>query len=82
MRRFRMAGVVIVCVLCAFIIGWQADAQQGKNSPPPPKPVMWEYRDGANLTIGQLNVLGAEGWELAVVTSYGKDYYYILKRQK
>ena len=81
MRRFHIAGVVLVCVLCAFIIGWQADAQQGKT-PIPPKPVMWEYRDGANLTIGQLNALGAEGWELVVVTSYSKDYYYILKRQK
>jgi hypothetical protein len=79
MRRFRMVAVVLACVLCAFMLGWQADAQQGKI---PPKPVVWEYRDGANLTIQQLNTLGAEGWELAVVSSYGKDYYYILKRQK
>ncbi len=78
MRQYRIAGVVVVCVLLALAIGWKADAQQGRSS----KPVTWEYRDGANLTITQLNAMGAEGWELVVVTSYGKDYYYILKKQK
>lgn len=79
MRQYRTALVVLVCVLLAFAIGWKADAQQGRSSP---KVAAWEYRDGANMTIQQLNALGSEGWELVVVASYGKDYYYILKRQK
>lgn len=78
MRQYRTVLVVLLCVLLAFVIGWKADAQQGRSTKPP----VWEYRDGANMTIQQLNALGAEGWELVVVTSYGKDYYYILKRQK
>lgn len=78
MRQYRMALVVVVCVILAVVIGWRADAQQGRSA----KPVAWEYRDGANLTIQQLNALGSEGWELVVVTAYSKDYYYILKRAK
>jgi hypothetical protein len=78
MRQYRMVLVVLACVLFALAIGWKANAEQGRSA----KPVTWEYRDGANLTIQQLNALGSEGWELTVVTSYGKDYYYILKRSK
>ena len=78
MRQYRTALIVVVCVVLALVIGWRADAQQGRFA----KPVTWEYRDGANLTVAQLNTLGSEGWELVVVTAYGKDYYYILKRPR
>lgn len=78
MKRVRIAVIAGICVLGAALLGWHAEAQQDRRM----HPVMWEYRDGANLTIGQLNTLGAEGWELVVVTPYGKDYYYILKRVK
>jgi hypothetical protein len=36
--------------------------------------------DGANFTAEQLNKLGAEGWELCVLTTYSRDLYFILKR--
>lgn len=42
----------------------------------------WEYRDGANLQIDQINKIGGEGWELVQVVTYGRDYYYIFKRPR
>jgi hypothetical protein len=79
MKLIRNLVLIAAIVAAAFLIGRTADAQQDRRSPRPP---VWEYRDGANLTLTQLNVLGTEGWELSCVTMYGKDYYYILKRVK
>jgi len=78
MKHVRAAVVVLACLLAAFFLGRTADAQQDKRS----KQLTWEYRDGANLNLTQLNAFGAEGWELVVVTPYGKDYYYVFKRPK
>jgi hypothetical protein len=79
MKLIRNFVLIAAFVAAAFLIGRTADAQQDRRTPRPP---VWEYRDGANLTVKQLNDLGAEGWELACVTPYAKDYYYILKRVK
>jgi len=78
MNIVRNLVVIAALVGAAFLFGRTADAQQDRRNPP--KPPVWEYRDGANLTLVQLNAMGAEGWELSCVTLYGKDYYYILKR--
>ncbi|MBP1656253.1 MAG: hypothetical protein H6Q31_854 [Bacteroidetes bacterium] len=80
MKRVRMALLIVLSVVAAFVLVRAADAQQDKR--PKQQHVVWEYRDAANLNIAQLNTIGAEGWELAVVTPYGKDYYYIFKRPK
>jgi len=79
MKILRNLAFIAALIAAAFLIGRTADAQQDRRSPKPP---VWEYRDGANLTLNQLNVMGAEGWELACVNLYGRDYYYILKRVK
>ena len=79
MKILRNLAFIAALIAAAFLIGRTADAQQDRRSPKPP---VWEYRDGANLTLTQLNTMGAEGWELSCVTLYGKDYYYILKRVK
>jgi len=79
MKIVRNLVVIAALVAAAFLIGRTADAQQDRRQPKQP---VWEYRDGANLTLIQLNAMGAEGWELSCVTLYGKDYYYILKRVK
>ncbi len=72
--------VGLALVLAALIIGRTAEAQ---NAPQPaPKVVKWEYSDGANLNISQMNALGEQGWELCSFVSYGKDLYYIFKRPK
>jgi len=73
-------NMVLVGILVAVVVGivLTAGAQQQKAQ----KPVVWEYRDGANLTVAQLNMLGADGWELVIATQYDKNMYYILKRPK
>ncbi len=78
MKHVRIALLILVCALGAFVLGRTADAQQDKRS----KPVTWEYTDGANLNLTQLNAFGVDGWELVVVTPYGKDYYYVFKRPR
>lgn len=78
MKSARTAVLIVLCVLAVFALGRTADAQQDKR----PKHVIWEYRDAANLNLTQLNAMGAEGWELVVITPYGKDYYYVFKRAK
>jgi hypothetical protein len=79
MKLIRNLVLIAALIAAAFLVGRTADAQQDRRSPKPP---VWEYRDGANLTLTQLNAMGTEGWELSCVTLYGKDYYYILKRVK
>jgi len=70
----------LAIVLAAVIIGIPAEAQ---NAPPQaPEAVKWEYTDGANLNIPQMNALGDQGWELCTFVSYGKDLYYVFKRPK
>jgi hypothetical protein len=78
-KILRNLVLISSLIAAAFLIGRAGDVQQDRR--PPGQPV-WEYRDGANLTMNQLNAMGAEGWELSCMTPYGKDYYYILKRVK
>jgi hypothetical protein len=75
-----LRSLIVVCLVSAAAIGvaLTAGAQQDKK----PRQILWEYRDGANLTVSQLNTLGADGWELIVMTQYDKNLYYILKRPK
>ncbi|MCK5572524.1 MAG: hypothetical protein KAJ12_07175 [Bacteroidetes bacterium] len=69
--------IIVVAIGLAFVIGrgTSADAQETPNPQ-----VAWEYMDGANLTIEQLNQLGAQGWEISALTVYSRDLYYVLKR--
>jgi hypothetical protein len=78
MKLLRSMLVVLLLIATGAGIAVTAGAQQDKKS----KPIAWEYRDGANLTIQQLNTLGADGWELVITTQYDKNLYYILKRVK
>jgi hypothetical protein len=79
MGRFAVL-IGIVLLLGAFIVGRTADAQ---NTPPQgAKAVKWEYTDGANLNVTQMNALGQDGWELCTFVSYGKDLYYVFKRPR
>jgi len=78
MKKLRVILVFVALAATALGIALTAGAQQDKR----PKQVQWEYRDGANFTMGQLNTLGADGWELVVATQYDKNLYYILKRPK
>ena len=48
--------VGLVLVLAALIIGRTAEAQNAPQQAP--KVVKWEYTDGANLNIAQMNALG------------------------
>jgi hypothetical protein len=77
MKVARRIMLMVFVVAIAIGIALTAGAQQKT-----PKQTGWEYRDGANLTIGQLNALGAEGWELVITTQYDRNLYYILKRPK
>jgi hypothetical protein len=78
MKHLRSMLVVAALLAMAAGIALTGGTQQEKKS----KPVLWEYRDGANLTVNQMNVLGADGWELVIATQYDKNLYYILKRPK
>jgi len=71
--------ILTALVILAIVVGrsFVAEAQTAAA----PK-VVWEYKDGANMTVQQMNALGAEGWELCCSTVYGKDLYYIFKRMK
>lgn len=87
MKHARMVVFIVLCILAAFVSGRTADAQQDKRPKQQQQQqlqqrVIWEYRDAANLNLTQLNRMGAEGWELVVITPYGKDYYYVFKRAK
>jgi hypothetical protein len=75
-----LRSFIVVCIIVAAAVGvaHKAGAPQDKK----PRQIVWEYRDGANLTVSQLNTLGADGWELVVTTQYDKNLYYILKRSK
>jgi hypothetical protein len=75
-----LRGTLVALVLIATGVGitLTAGAQQDRK----PKQLFWEYRDGANLTMDQLNTLGSDGWELVIATQYDKNLYYILKRPK
>lgn len=78
MKILRGTLVALVLVATGVGITLTAGAQQDRK----PKQLFWEYRDGANLTMDQLNTLGADGWELVIATQYDKNLYYILKRPK
>lgn len=78
MKKLRGLFVTVALAAIALTIALTAGAQQEKR----PKQVQWEYRDGANFTVSQLNTLGADGWELVIATQYDKNLYYILKRPK
>ncbi len=68
-----------VAIIVAFLLGRSISADAQEKAEPR---VTWEYMDGANFTAEQLNTLGAEGWELCVLTTYSRDLYFILKRPK
>jgi len=77
MKVARRIVLMVIVIAIAIGIVLTAGAQQKA-----PKQVLWEYRDGANLTVAQLNALGAEGWELVITTQYDRNLYYILKRPR
>ena len=69
--------LLLVAVAVAFLVGRLDNAGAQTNNPPR---VVWEYKDGANLNLNQLNALGADGWELCTMATYGRDLYYIFRR--
>jgi hypothetical protein len=71
--------LVVVVVVAAFVVGRLDNAGAQPSSAPR---VVWEYKDGANLNQNQMNALGADGWELCSMATYGRDLYYIFKRAK
>jgi hypothetical protein len=73
--RNRVILAAVFVLVCLGAVGY---AQMQKSAPRQ----VWEYKDGANLQIDQMNKLGEEGWELVQVVTYGRDYYYILKRPR
>jgi hypothetical protein len=76
LRTPRLQWFLLLAV-CLLVIGVTLFAQTSKA----PVRQHWEYKDGANLTIEQVNAYGAEGWELATVVSFGEaNNYYIFKR--
>jgi hypothetical protein len=73
--RVTLAAILVLVCLVAVLTTY---AQMQKSAPRQ----AWEYKDGANLQIDQMNKLGEEGWELVQVVTYGRDYYYLLKRPR
>jgi hypothetical protein len=70
--------LLAIVIAAAVLVAWTAYAQIRQTG----SRIAWEYRDGGNMTIPQLNAYGEEGWELVAVTMYGRDHYYIFKRPK
>jgi hypothetical protein len=75
--RVRSILVVVIVVVC---LGAALTAFAQLRSPAVRQ--AWEYKDGANLQIEQINRIGEDGWELVQVVTYGRDYYYIFKRPR
>jgi|WetSurMetagenome_2_1015567.scaffolds.fasta_scaffold1373192_2 hypothetical protein len=77
--RIPRLQLIIISAVCLLVIGVTLFAQTAK----PPVHKGWEYKDGANLTLAQLNDYGADGWELASVIPYGEaNNLYIFKRPR
>jgi hypothetical protein len=76
-HRSRLILVAVFVLVCLGAV-LTAYAQMQK----PAAHQVWEYKDGANLQINHLNKLGEDGWELVQVVTYGRDYYYLLKRPR
>jgi hypothetical protein len=71
--------LLVIAALCLLVVGVTLFAQTAKA----PVHRGWEYKDGANLTLAQVNEYGADGWELAVVVPYGEaNNLYIFKRPR
>jgi hypothetical protein len=79
MKRFVRPLEIFIALVLVVLLTWTAfsELQNSRGHNP-----VWEYHDGANLQVKDLNDLGAQGWELAALIPYGSDYYYVFKRQK
>jgi hypothetical protein len=75
-RNARVLVVIAAFAICiVFALGAFSQSPKGSHQ-------KWEYRDGANVQLDQMNAYGEEGWELVTVVPYGRDYYYVFRRPK
>ena len=70
--------LVVAVIVLGIAVALTAFAQTQRSA----ARTTWEYKDGANLQLSEINAIGQEGWELATVIPYGRDYYFIFKRPK
>jgi hypothetical protein len=77
LRTLRYQWLLLAAV-CLMVLGVTLFAQTSK----PVVHTRWEYKDGANLTIDQINEYGADGWEIATVVSFETGNYFIFKRPR
>ncbi|HUI65802.1 MAG TPA: hypothetical protein VL126_13250 [Bacteroidota bacterium] len=74
-RNVRVLVVIAALAVCiVFALGAFSQSPRAHQK--------WEYRDGANVQLDQMNAYGEEGWELVTVVPYGRDYYYVFRRPK
>ena len=79
MKLLNRPVAVLLALFLVVLLTWTAFSQLQKGQTQHP---VWEYHDGANLQIKELNDLGAQGWELTTIVPYGTDYYYVFKRRQ
>ena len=52
--------ILIIVVIALFAIAAWTNYGQNKTSPK----VIWEYKEGVNLSERDMNALGTQGWEM------------------
>jgi hypothetical protein len=73
----KHALLVFVAIMLSGVLGWTVYAQTKIR----PRAV-WEYRLIVAPTPGQVNELGAEGWEMVSFSVYADNQYLYFKREK
>jgi len=75
MKKYTL--LVFGVIMLFGVLGWTVYAQTRSR----PKAV-WEYRLIVAPTTGQVNELGAEGWEMVSFSVYADNQYIYFKREK
>jgi hypothetical protein len=78
MKQRWCVSLVVTCLVC--LIGWTGYGQGQKSNA---SRQAWEYKEVVVKSTDELNMLGAQGWELVTVTVMNNNtYWYYLKRPK